>query len=167
MVNNTIQVTRSVFLVWATAVTQLNNETDNFVTLSNNSSSTLVQNISDRKAEMKVQENSTAPFNVGIQWDLSKVGVLIAQVLIMLETIFGNFLVVASVALEKKLQTPFNYYIVNLALTDMNVGLSVMPLFALDNLYGYFPFDVYTCSYWIWSDYTMTFESVATLAVIR
>ena len=144
MVNNTIQVTRSVFLVWATAVTQLNNETDNFVTLSNNSSSTLVQNISDRKAEMKVQENSTAPFNVGIQWDLSKVGVLIAQVLIMLETIFGN-----------------------LALTDMNVGLSVMPLFALDNLYGYFPFDVYTCSYWIWSDYTMTFESVATLAVIR
>ena len=67
----------------------------------------------------------------------------------MTETIFGNLLVVLSVALEKKLQTPFNYYIVNLALTDLNIGLSVMTLFVIYNLYEYFPFDFNTCRYMV------------------
>ncbi|XP_076061486.1 alpha-1A adrenergic receptor-like isoform X1 [Oratosquilla oratoria] len=84
----------------------------------------------------------------------------------MIETVVGNFLVILSVKVEKKLQTPFNYYIVNLAFTDMNVGMSVMSLFLIYNLYEYFPFNDYLCNYWIWSDYTMTFESVMTLAAI-
>ena len=103
----------------------------------------------------------------GIAWSTSKVLLFIFQLLIMLETIFGNLLVVMSVKLEKKLQTPFNYYIVNLAITDMNVGMSVMSLFAIYNLYEYFPFNNFICGYWVWSDYTMTFESVFTLMTIR
>ena len=103
----------------------------------------------------------------GIAWSTSKVLLFVFQLLIMLETIFGNLLVVMSVKMEKKLQTPFNYYIVNLAITDMNVGMSVMSLFAIYNLYEYFPFNNFICGYWVWSDYTMTFESVFTLMTIR
>lgn len=87
-------------------------------------------------------------FTLGpIIWRGSKIVSFIASTLIMTETVFGNLLVVLSVALEKKLQTPFNYYIVNLALTDLNIGLSVMTLFIIYNLYEYFPFDFNTCRY--------------------
>lgn len=103
----------------------------------------------------------------GVVWSTPKALLFIFQIVIMLETIFGNLLVVVAVKVEKKLQTPFNYYIVNLAITDMNVGLSVMSLFAVTNLYGYFPFNSLVCGYWVWSDYTMTFESVFTLMTIR
>ena len=102
-----------------------------------------------------------------IRWTTGKILMFILQMVIMLETIFGNLMVVISVIMEKKLQTPFNYYILNLAMTDMNVGLSVMSLFTIYNLYDYFPFNNFLCGYWIWSDYTMTFESVMTLAAIR
>lgn len=103
----------------------------------------------------------------GINWHGGKIVLFIIQLLIMIETILGNVLVMLSVKIEKKLQTPFNFYIVNLAFTDMNVGLFVMSLFTITNLYEYFPFNNVLCGYWIWSDYTMTFESVMTLAAIR
>lgn len=97
-------------------------------------------------------ENSTSNNTVtthfiyhSIVWSGSKVGFFLASLLIMVETIVGNFLVVASVLLEKKLQTPFNFYLVNLALTDLNVGLSVMTLFMVYNLYEFFPFGFKAC----------------------
>ncbi|KAK7086618.1 hypothetical protein SK128_026147 [Halocaridina rubra] len=101
-----------------------------------------------------------------IQWSGGRITLFIVQFIIMIETILGNLMVILSVKVEKKLQTPFNYYIVNLAFTDMNVGMSVMSLFMIYNLYDYFPFNNFLCGYWIWSDYTMTFESVMTLAAI-
>ncbi|XP_042856222.1 uncharacterized protein LOC122242871 [Penaeus japonicus] len=102
----------------------------------------------------------------GINWTASRITLFIIQLVIMVETVLGNLMVILSVKMEKKLQTPFNYYIVNLAFTDMNVGLSVMSLFMINNLYDYFPFGSFLCNYWIWSDYVMTFESVMTLAAI-
>ncbi|XP_068225027.1 uncharacterized protein [Palaemon carinicauda] len=101
-----------------------------------------------------------------IKWSSSRIILFIIQFVIMIETVLGNLMVILSVKVEKKLQTPFNYYIVNLAFTDMNVGFSVMSLFMIYNLYDYFPFNNFLCNYWIWSDYTMTFESVMTLAAI-
>ncbi|KAG0728187.1 Alpha-1D adrenergic receptor [Chionoecetes opilio] len=103
----------------------------------------------------------------GIEWSTFKVVMFVVQFVIMVETVIGNLMVILAVRMEKKLQTPFNYYIVNLAFTDMNVGLSVMSLFMFYNLYDYFPFNALLCHYWVWSDYTMTFESVMTLAAIR
>lgn len=103
----------------------------------------------------------------GIKWTTFKGVMFVVQFIIMVETVLGNLMVILSVKMEKKLQTPFNYYIVNLAFTDMNVGISVMSLFMIYNLYDYFPFAAPLCHYWVWSDYTMTFESVMTLAAIR
>lgn len=113
------------------------------------------------------EELSTALRTGRIEWTTFKVVMFMVQFVIMVETILGNLMVILSVKMEKKLQTPFNYYIVNLAFTDMNVGISVMSLFMIYNLYEYFPFAAPLCHYWIWSDYTMTFESVMTLAAIR
>ena len=92
--------------------------------------------------------NATLPFVfTPIVWSASKAGSFLASLLIMIGTVFGNALVLLSVYFEKKLQTPFNFYLVNLALTDLNVGLSVMTMFIIYNLYEYFPFDFNTCRY--------------------
>lgn len=135
----------------------------------------IVQKVSERFAGNWSNEtlNATRPDDPqqtpdpGIHWTTSRILLLIIQFVIMVETVLGNLMVILSVKMEKKLQTPFNFYIVNLAFTDMNVGLSVMSLFMVYNLYDYFPFGSFLCDYWIWSDYTMTFESVMTLAAIR
>ncbi|KAK3860850.1 hypothetical protein Pcinc_033122 [Petrolisthes cinctipes] len=111
------------------------------------------------------EQQQTNPHG-GIQWSFSRALLFIFQLVIMVETVLGNLMVILAVKMEKKLQTPFNYFIVNLAFTDMNVGLSVMSFFMVYNLYDYFPFSSFFCDYWIWSDYTMTFESVMTLAAI-
>lgn len=97
----------------------------------------------------------------------SKIGLFLAGLLVTILTISGNFMVVLAVVIEKRLQTPFNYYILNLALADGNVGVSVMSIYTGFNFHGYFPWSRTVCNYWVWSDYTMTFESVITLTVIR
>ena len=123
-----------------------------------------------------------------VLWTGRKTGIFIVSVCMMFLTISGNLLVILSVVLEKKLQTAFNYYIVNLACVDLNVACSDMVFFIIYSLYEYFPFNFTTCwyiytlphyhnwcwlyifyltySYWIWNDWVMPFESAATLAAI-
>ena len=154
-----------VLVIWATAVTEMSSERSTLSFYPWESESYVIQD------EVNFNLSSYKPNNSfihdEIEWSRSKLGAFLAQMFITAETILGNFLVVLAVAMDKKLQTPFNYYIVNLALTDLNVGMSVMSLYTVYNLYGYFPFNNIACTYWVWSDYTMTFESVATLLAIR
>lgn len=131
-----------------------------------NISDTLLSETNSNYSNATTLEEESAGLG-GINWTASRITLFIIQFVIMVETVLGNLMVILSVKMEKKLQTPFNYYIVNLAFTDMNVGLSVMSLFMIYNLYDYFPFGSFLCNYWIWSDYVMTFESVMTLAAIR
>lgn len=87
-------------------------------------------------------------------------------VLITSFTVFGNILVLVAVKREKQLQTKFNTYIVNLAVTDLTVALSAMSFYTADNILGYWPFGKFLCGVWIFNDYGMTFASVFTIIVI-
>lgn len=60
--------------------------------------------------------------------------------IIVLITIAGNLLVLLSFALDAKLRQPFNYFIVNLAVTDLLVALFAMSFYTIDTLLGYWPF---------------------------
>ena len=114
-----------------------------------------------------VKQNLSVSIADEIEAPHAKIGVFLAGLIVTIITIVGNFMVVLAVVIEKRLQTPFNYYIVNLALADGNVGVSVMSIYTGFNFHGYFPWSRTICNYWVWSDYTMTFESVITLTVIR
>ncbi|XP_067685354.1 alpha-2A adrenergic receptor-like [Haliotis asinina] len=81
-------------------------------------------------------------------------------------TVFGNLLVLLAVYKDKRLQTVFNYYIVNLAITDVLVALTAMSLYTTDNILGHWPLGEFMCGLWIFFDYGMTFASVFTLVVI-
>ena len=51
-------------------------------------------------------------------------------------TVAGNILVIMAVSLEKKLQNATNYFLMSLAVTDMLLGLLVMPVSMVTILYG-------------------------------
>ncbi|XP_062588738.1 alpha-2A adrenergic receptor-like [Saccostrea cucullata] len=86
--------------------------------------------------------------------------------IIVLVTIVGNFLVMLSFALDSRLRQPFNYFIVNLAVTDFLVALFAMSFYTIDTLLGYWPFGTIICGFWIYVDYAMTFASVFTIVAI-
>ena len=76
---------------------------------------------------------------IAAPWKVFLMG--LGLVLVLSLTIIGNLAVMVAFVFEKKLQTPFNIYIVNLAVTDFFIGLIAMPLNAAEILFGYWPFD--------------------------
>ncbi len=70
---------------------------------------------------------------------------------IVILTFLGNVLVLAAFIYEKKLRTNFNLFILNLALTDILVACTAIPLYATDYSLGYFPFNEvwYKCKLWV------------------
>lgn len=64
-------------------------------------------------------------------------------------TVTGNILVILAVSLEKKLQNATNYFLMSLAVTDMLLGILVMPVSMVTILYG---------KHWM----TLTFGAVLT-----
>lgn len=82
-------------------------------------------------------------------------------------TICGNLLVFAAFYRVPKLRAQaFNYYIFNLAITDLSVAVTAMTFYTIDTLFGYWPFGVFMCSVWIFFDFAMTFASVFTVVAI-
>jgi len=67
---------------------------------------------------------------------------------IMLVIVLGNVLVVAAVALERSLSGTQNWFIASLAVSDILVGLFIMPLSLTNELLGYWPFGHVLCDLW-------------------
>ncbi|KAK7102785.1 hypothetical protein V1264_020964 [Littorina saxatilis] len=123
--------------------------------------------------------NSTGwPENHSVSWDSPAEGeggggigvtnIVIGTILYILVamTVTGNAMVLLAVARNKRLQTVFNMYIVNLAVTDILVALLAMSFYTTENMLGYWPFGEFMCGVWIFFDYGMTFASVFTLIAI-
>ncbi|XP_069142391.1 alpha-2A adrenergic receptor-like [Argopecten irradians] len=94
------------------------------------------------------------------------VGMGIIMYAAVLLTIVGNILVLIAVAKNKRLQTVFNIYVVNLAVTDLLVAVTAMSFYTTETVLGYWPFGEFLCGIWIFVDYGMTFASVFTLIAI-
>lgn len=104
-----------------------------------------------------------------VEGHLGKTGRLIVGSIFVILTVFtilGNILVLVAVKREKQLQTKFNIYVVNLAVTDLTVAATAMSFYTADTLFGYWPFGEVLCGLWIFNDYGMTFASVFTIIVI-
>nr|KAG5693246.1 hypothetical protein BaRGS_000828 [Batillaria attramentaria]KAG5695637.1 hypothetical protein BaRGS_029127 [Batillaria attramentaria] len=109
--------------------------------------------------------DTTSPEDAG-GIPLSRILVGVLLFFIILVTVVGNTLVLVAVAREKRLHTVFNILIVNLAITDVSVGLVAMTFFAAFNILQEWPFGEFLCGLWIFFDFGMTFASIFTLLAI-
>ncbi|XP_046563713.1 muscarinic acetylcholine receptor M2-like [Haliotis rubra] len=132
----------------------------------------LSYNVSKNRLLSSTMESSTSA-NVSIDVDLTSEPIPVIRIvlgvilyILVVITVLGNLLVLLAVYKDKRLQTVFNYYIVNLAITDVLVALTAMSLYTTDNILGHWPLGEFMCGLWIFFDYGMTFASVFTLVVI-
>ncbi|KAK7481820.1 hypothetical protein BaRGS_00026967 [Batillaria attramentaria] len=109
--------------------------------------------------------DTTSPEDAG-DIPLSRILVGVLLFFIILVTVVGNTLVLVAVARDKRLHTVFNILIVNLAITDVSVGLVPMTFFAVFNVLQEWPFGEFLCGLWIFCDFGMTFASIFTLLAI-
>uniref|UniRef100_A0A8C2KC47 5-hydroxytryptamine receptor 2A n=2 Tax=Cyprinus carpio TaxID=7962 RepID=A0A8C2KC47_CYPCA len=93
------------------------------------------------------------------------VALLISLVIII--TVTGNILVIMAVSLERKLQNATNYFLRSLAITDMLLGILVMPVAMVTILYDYtWPLPWALCPIWIYLDVLFSTASIMHLCAI-
>ncbi|CAH1783886.1 unnamed protein product [Owenia fusiformis] len=86
--------------------------------------------------------------------------------LMCLMTFLGNAMVLQAVRTEKRLQTVSNMFIVSLAVSDLIVGLCVMPISAIYIFTKDWLFGVFVCQFWIGVDYTASTASILNLFIL-
>lgn len=82
------------------------------------------------------EERNRSEFSSSDYVQKNWVALLISLVIII--TVTGNILVIMAVSLERKLQNATNYFLRSLAITDMLLGILVMPVAMVTILYGEF-----------------------------
>ena len=100
-------------------------------------------------------------FNVS---DISLICFLTALILI---TILGNTLIIAAVATTRRLRTVTNYFVVSLAVSDLLVGLLVMPFAVVREITnGLWLFGRIACELWVSLDVMLCTASILNLCCI-
>lgn len=96
----------------------------------------------------------------------ASVAIAIVLTAITLVCLVGNLLVMVAVCLVRRLRTPSNYLIANLAVADWLVGLLVMPWAIAYDVLGRWPFGASLCYAWITCDVLLSTASILNLMMI-
>uniref|UniRef100_A0A672QVP4 Adrenoceptor alpha 1Bb n=1 Tax=Sinocyclocheilus grahami TaxID=75366 RepID=A0A672QVP4_SINGR len=78
----------------------------------------------------------------------------------------GNILVILSVVCNRHLRSPTNYFIVNLAIADLLLSTTVLPVSATLEILGYWVFGRIFCDVWAAVDVLCCTASIMSLCVI-
>ncbi|XP_059151398.1 alpha-1A adrenergic receptor-like [Physella acuta] len=97
---------------------------------------------------------------------LSTILLTMVLAVIVLLTISGNVLVIASVVLNANLRTTTNYFIANLAIADLLLGTTVLPFSATLEVLQYWVFGQIFCDVWAAIDVLCCTASILSLCVI-
>nr|XP_029517567.1 alpha-1B adrenergic receptor-like isoform X2 [Oncorhynchus nerka] len=80
--------------------------------------------------------------------------------------IVGNILVILAVMTNRHLRTPTNYFIINLAIADLLLGTTVLPVSATLEILNYWVFGRIFCDIWAAVDVLCCTASIMSLCVI-
>uniref|UniRef100_A0A3Q4BPW6 G-protein coupled receptors family 1 profile domain-containing protein n=1 Tax=Mola mola TaxID=94237 RepID=A0A3Q4BPW6_MOLML len=92
------------------------------------------------------------------------VGMLLASFILF--AIVGNILVILAVVCNRHLRIPTNYFIINLAIADLLLGTTVLPVSATLEVLDYWVFGRIFCDIWAAVDVLCCTASIMSLCVI-
>ncbi|XP_077995028.1 histamine H3 receptor-like [Glandiceps talaboti] len=100
-------------------------------------------------------------------WEAKRIFVFTLLCSITVITVFGNTLTLVAFGIDRKLRSSLgNWFIINLSIADLLVGLVSLPLDITAYAYGYWPFGLGGCRFWSTVDYIATIESVCAVLLI-
>ncbi|CAF3865231.1 unnamed protein product [Rotaria sp. Silwood1] len=108
--------------------------------------------------------SNSSTISVDILFEKILLGFLLFSLSIF--TIFGNFLVLYAIRIEKRLRAVSNLFILSLAFADFIVGIFVMPLSAANIIFGQWPFSFVLCQIWLSTDYVASTASIFNLVLL-
>ncbi|XP_074484737.1 alpha-1A adrenergic receptor-like [Sebastes fasciatus] len=92
------------------------------------------------------------------------VGIVLASFILF--AIVGNILVILAVVCNRHLRSPTNYFIINLAIADLLLGTTVLPVSATLEVLDYWVFGRIFCDVWAAVDVLCCTASIMSLCVI-
>ncbi|XP_078000794.1 histamine H3 receptor-like [Glandiceps talaboti] len=97
---------------------------------------------------------------------IENITVGIVLVVIICVTIFMNALIILAFCTSKEVRKLNNYFFFSLAITDILMGMFVMPFMLTEQLLGSWPYGKVVCQFWLCMDYFLSSASVFNMAVI-
>ena len=94
------------------------------------------------------------------------VSVSVALSLLILVAIVGNSFVIAAFCIKKRLRKPSNYFILNLAVTDLSLAVLILPISAVYDVTGVWVFGEEICLVWTVMDVFISTGSILSLVAI-
>ncbi|GAU91992.1 hypothetical protein RvY_04145 [Ramazzottius varieornatus] len=86
--------------------------------------------------------------------------------LLIIITVVSNLLFIVLFFTSRRLRTPFNIYLLNIAINDFLTGLIDMPYYAVLTYYGYWALSDLHCSVWMFFDFTVDLVSLWGLVAV-
>jgi len=90
----------------------------------------------------------------------------VAVSIIIVGIVFGNGLVIVAIAADRRLKGVQNWFVASLAVSDLLVGLFIMPLSLAAELMGYWVFGDVLCQLWLSTDVLLCTASILNLCLI-
>lgn len=120
--------------------------------------------MADANATVTATESDALP--VLISSFVFKISVSVILSLIIIVAIVGNSFVIAAFCLRARLRKPTNYFILNLAVTDLSLSILVLPISAVYDVLGTWLFGPEICLIWTVLDVFVSTASILSLVAI-
>ncbi|XP_048885313.1 alpha-1B adrenergic receptor-like isoform X3 [Brienomyrus brachyistius] len=155
---------RNASLLWSTSAAKMSSDTDDAAKFWSNGSSELYGGLLlEANSTNLTSGNESEPNSL----DLTRavpLGMVLGAFIVF--AIVGNILVILSVVCNRHLRTPTNYFIINLAIADLLLSTTVLPVSATLEILNYWVFGRIFCDIWAAVDVLCCTASIMSLCVI-
>lgn len=145
----------------------MSSDTDHAVNFFSNDSSELPPELLSQVASNVSNWTSARNGTESSSFNLSRavpLGMVLGAFIVF--AIVGNIVVILSVVCNRHLRIPTNYFIINLAMADLLLGTTVLPVSATKEILNYWVFGRIFCDIWAALDVLCCTASIMSLCVI-